>query len=112
MQITDVLLCHDDLCHADVLIHPSGGGGRREDARQIYAIFVGSNVLETLLVVSEERLMPAFVQCQRNPCGGRVKETSHHLCYLQQLCSNETSTKHIGVIWGRGVGENQKSMRT
>lgn len=39
----------------------SGGGGRREDTWEIYAIFV-SNVLETLLVLSEERLMPAFVQ--------------------------------------------------
>lgn len=51
MQIADVVLCHDDLCHTDVLIHPRSewwGWEKGRHPRDLCS-FCKSNVLETLI---------------------------------------------------------------
>lgn len=73
-----------------------------------------------LLLLSEERLLPASVQCHRSPHEGRVWETSHHLCDLQdsvgvrspQSCWWYLQEKRCGEqpIEHEGLGRKSKAV--
>lgn len=98
-------MCHDNLCHADVLIQPRSEWWGSEKGRHLRDLcnFCESNVLETLLVLSEERLMPAFVQHQKNPHRGRVWETR---IVISATCNNLVAMRppqSILVLFGREV---------